>query len=64
MNCLSNLNGCELVTFANIVAILISQGLTADELVALSGFFTIIGDSLSAISATCDNSSNCSSCNN
>lgn len=59
MNCLSELSGCELVTFANIVAILISQGLTTDELIAFSGFFTIIGDSLAAISAAPNNSSNC-----
>lgn len=64
MNVLSDLNGCELVTFANIVAILISQGLTVDELATLSGFFTIIGDSLATISASCNNSSNCNSDNN
>lgn len=52
MNCLNNLNGCELVTLANIIAISISQGLTSDELNILSGFFNIIGDSLAALSVT------------
>lgn len=52
MNCLSNLNGCELVTLANIIAISLSQGLTTDELAILSGFFNIIGDSLAALSTT------------
>ena len=47
---INNLNGCELVTLANIIAITISQGLTSDELVAYAGFFTIIGDSLAALS--------------
>lgn len=57
MSCLGQLNGCELVTFANIIAIWLSQSLTADELVALSGFFTIIGDSLATLSINTNNSS-------
>lgn len=59
MNCLSSLNGCELVTLANIIAISISQGLSSDELDVLSGFFNIIGDSLAALSTTSNNSCNC-----
>lgn len=55
MNCLSNLSGCELVTLANIISIWLSQSFEADELVALSGFFTIIGDSLAALSITGNN---------
>ncbi len=57
MNYLSNLTPCELVTFANIISISISQGLTSDELAILSGFFNIIGDSLSTLSLTnnCNN---------
>ena len=47
---LNNLNGCEIVTLANIIAITISQVLTSDELAAYAGFFTIIGDSLAALS--------------
>lgn len=47
---LNNLNGCEIVTLANIIAITISQGLTSDELAAYAGFFTIIGDSLATLS--------------
>lgn len=56
MSCLSELNGCELVTLANIIAIWLSQSFTADELVALSGFFTIIGDSLATLSINGNNS--------
>ena len=52
MGCLSNLNGCELVTLANIVSISISQGLSSDEIATLAGFFTVVGDSLVAISLT------------
>ncbi len=55
---LNNLNGCEIVTLANIIAIGISQNLTSDELAILGGFFNIIGDSLSAISSVSNN--NCS----
>ncbi len=57
MSCLSELNGCELVTLANIIAIWLSQSFTSDELVALSGFFTIIGDSLATLSIDGNNSS-------
>lgn len=52
MNCFSDLNGCELVTFANIFAVTLSQGLSEEELIALASFFTIVGDSLAAISAS------------
>ena len=57
MNCLNELSGCELVALANIITILISQNLDSDELALLGGFFTIIGDSLSALSLTnnCNN---------
>ena len=55
---LNNLNGCEIVTLANIIAITISQNLSSDELAILGGFFTIIGDNLSTISLT--NNNNCS----
>ena len=54
MSCLNNLNGCELVTLANIIAVSLSQGLTSEEVALLGGLFTVIGDSLSAISLTCD----------
>ena len=55
---LNNLSGCEIVTLANIIAIAIAQNLTSNEQAILGGFFTIIGDSLSTISATTNN--NCS----
>ncbi len=53
----NNLNGCELVTLANVIAITISQGLTSEELASYAAFFTIIGDSLAALSInpTCNN---------
>lgn len=55
---LNNLNGCQLVTLANIIAISISQNLTSDEMAILSGFFTIIGDSLATLSITTTSSDN------
>ncbi len=57
---LNELNGCELVSLANIIAISLSQSLTSDELAVLSGFFNIIGDSLAALSISNSNSPNCS----
>lgn len=51
---LSNLNGYELITLANIFTILISKELSSDEIIAYANFFTIVGDSLSAISASSD----------
>lgn len=62
MNCLNNLNPCELVTLANIISVSIAQNLTSDELVALSGFFTIMGDSLAVLSTSPNSSENKSSC--
>jgi len=52
MDWLNNLSGCELVTLANIIAVFLSQNLNSDETALLAGFFTIIGDSLGAISLT------------
>lgn len=46
---LNNLNGCEIIALANIISISISQNLSAEELAILSGFFTIIGDSLATL---------------
>lgn len=62
MNCLNNLNPCELVTLANIISVSIAQNLTSDELVALSGFFTIMVDSLAVLSTSPNSSENKSSC--
>ena len=55
---LNNLNGCEIVTLANIIAISLSQNLTSEEMAILSGFFVIIGDSLATLSLF--NTNNCS----
>lgn len=49
---LNNLSGYEIITLANIISIAISQNLDDTELAILSGFFTIIGDSLATIAAT------------
>jgi len=46
---LNNLNGCELVSLANIIAISLSKNLTSEEIAILSGFFVIIGDSLATL---------------
>ena len=55
---LNNLSGCEIITLANIIAILLSQNLTSDEIAILGGFFTIIGDSLSTLAQTPNNCTN------
>lgn len=62
MNFFNNLNGCELVTLANIISITLAQELSTEELISLAGFFTIIGDSLSALASSPNN--NCSLNNN
>lgn len=45
----NNLNGCELVSFAAILAVYISQGLTPDEIDTLGNFFSALGSNLSTI---------------
>lgn len=45
----NNLNGCELVSFAAILAIYISQCLTPDEIDTLGNFFAALGSNLSTI---------------
>lgn len=45
-------SGCELVTLANVLAIQLSQGLTAEELAILGGFFNSLGDNLGLLAAT------------
>lgn len=62
MNFFNNLNGCELVTLANIISITLAQELSTEELISLAGFFTIIGDSLSTLASSPNN--NCSLNNN
>ncbi|NLC88189.1 MAG: hypothetical protein GX682_05405 [Clostridiaceae bacterium] len=54
---LNNLNGFQLVTLANVISINLSQNLTSEEMAILSGFFTIIGDSLATL-ALFDNNCN------
>lgn len=49
---LNNLNGSEIITLANIIAITISKNLNSEELAILAGFFTIIGDNLATLSLT------------
>lgn len=48
----NNLNGCELVSFAAILAVYISQGLTPDEIDTLGNFFAALGSNLSTIATT------------
>ena len=62
MSCLNNLSGCELVTLANIIAVSLSQNLDSDETAILGSFFTIIGDSLAALSLASDNSKKDTAC--
>lgn len=55
---LNNLNGCELVAFAAILSIYISQGLSPDEIDTLGNFFSALGANLSTI-ATADDDNSC-----
>lgn len=62
MNCLNNLNPCELVTLANIISVSLAQNLSSDELASLGGFFNILGDSLALLSVSpnnCDKKPSC-----
>lgn len=46
---INNLNGCELVGLASILAIYIANGLTPDEIDTLGNFFSALGSNLSTI---------------
>ena len=54
MSCLSNLNGCELITLANIISINISKNCSSEELAILADFFTILEDNLATLSLSSD----------
>ena len=62
MDCLNNLNPCELVTLANIISVSLAQNLSSDELASLGGFFTILGDSLALLSVSSNNCDKKPSC--
>lgn len=51
IDCLNNLSGCELVALASIISIVISQGLTLEEINTLGNFFSAIGSNLSTIAS-------------
>ena len=48
---LNNLSGSELVTLSSSLAIMISQGLTPDEIDTLGNFLSALGSNLSTIAA-------------
>ncbi len=48
---LDHVSSYELIAFASIFAIMISQGLTSDEIATLAGFFTALGDNLGIIAS-------------
>lgn len=53
MSCfLETLSGCELVAFAALIAVSISQNLNADEINILGNFLSALGSNLSTIAAT------------
>lgn len=47
---LDHISSCDLIALASIFAIIISQGLTSDEIGTLSSFFCALGDNLGIIS--------------
>lgn len=55
---LNNLTGCQLIALTNIISINLAQNLNSEETAILSGFFTVIGDSLALLSLSkdCNNS--------
>lgn len=48
---LDHVSSCELIAFASIFAIMISQGLSSDEVGTLGNFFSALGDNLQIISS-------------
>lgn len=52
MGGLFDLSGCELVSLASILAILISQDLSVDEMSTLGNFFQALGTNLDTIAAS------------
>lgn len=51
---LDNLSGCELVALSSILAVIISQGLTPDEIDTLGNFLSSLGSNLSTIASAED----------
>ncbi len=52
MGGLFDLSGCELVGVAGVLAILISQDLSVDEIATLGNFFEALGTNLDTIAAS------------
>lgn len=48
---LDHVSSCELIAFASIFAIMISQELSSDEIATLAGFLTALGDNLGIIAS-------------
>ncbi len=57
---LLGLSGCEWIALASMFAIMLSQGLSSDEIATLASFFSSVGDNLGII-ATTSNYSDCQS---
>lgn len=48
---LNDLSGCELVALSSLLAVMIGQGLTADEQATLGNFLSSVGSNLNTIAA-------------
>ena len=48
----SNLSGCEWIAIASSFAIILSQGLSTDEIGILANFFSSLGDNLNILAST------------
>lgn len=57
MDFLNNLSGSELVSFAALFSIALSQGLTSSEIDTLGNFLTACGTNLTTIAAATDDES-------
>lgn len=49
---LNNVSSTELIALAGIFAVMISQGLSQDEIARLASFFSALGDNLGIISSS------------
>ena len=53
-----NISSCEWIALASSLSVIISQGLTSDEVATLANFFSALGDNLGIIASGKGNSSN------
>lgn len=63
MDFLNSLSGCELVSLATVLSIVLSQDLSPEEIDTLGNFFSALGNNLNTI-ASAQDSTSCSKLTN